>query len=60
MMKQLTTPYYIIYEDRLRDNLRLIKSVEQRAGVKIIMAFKANAAWRTFRVLQGIYCQLAQ
>lgn len=56
MMKQLTTPYYIIYEDRLRDNLRLIKSVEQRAGVKIIMAFKANAAWRTFDIISE-YCK---
>lgn len=56
MMNQLTTPYYIIYEDRLRDNLRLIKSVEQRAGVKIIMAFKANAAWRTFDIISE-YCK---
>lgn len=45
---QLPTPYYIVYEDRLRRNLNLIDSVRRRAGVEIIMAFKANALWRTF------------
>lgn len=49
---QLTTPYYIIYEDRLRQNLSLITSVAERAGVEIIMAFKANALWRTFDIFR--------
>ena len=44
----LETPYYIIYEDRLRRNLDLITHVAQESGAKIIMAFKANALWRTF------------
>ena len=44
------TPYYIVYEDRLRRNLDLIKHVKESAGVEIIMAFKANALWRTFPV----------
>lgn len=43
---------YVIYENRLRRNLRLITDVAGRAGVKIIMAFKANAAWRTFPVMR--------
>ena len=45
------TPYYIVYEDRLRRNLDLIKHVKESAGVEIIMAFKANALWRTFPVI---------
>ncbi len=45
---QLPTPLYIVYEDRLRANLQLIDSVRRRAGVEIIMAFKANALWRSF------------
>ena len=36
---QLPTPFYIVYEDRLRANLQLIDSVRRRAGVEIIMAF---------------------
>lgn len=46
------TPCYIVYEDRLRDNLALIDSVRKRAGVDIIMAFKANALWKTFPLLR--------
>lgn len=46
------TPYYIVYEDKLRKNLDLIKYVMQQSGVKIIMAFKANALWRTFQIFR--------
>lgn len=51
-IKDISTPFYIVYEERLRRNLQLIKSVEERAGVKIIMAFKANALWKTFPVIR--------
>ncbi|HBI57747.1 MAG: carboxynorspermidine decarboxylase [Duncaniella sp.] len=53
MMKiqDLPTPFYIVYEDRLRRNLSLINRVESEAGVNIIMAFKANALWRTFPII---------
>ena len=46
--QELTTPYYIVYESKLRRNLELIDSVRQRTDVEIIMAFKANALWRSF------------
>ncbi|MCH5241678.1 MAG: carboxynorspermidine decarboxylase [Muribaculaceae bacterium] len=49
--KNIPTPYYIVYEDKLRRNLQLIKEVEERANVKIIMAFKANALWKTFPII---------
>ena len=51
----MQTPYYIVYEDKLRRNLKLIKDVENRAGIKIIMAFKANALWKTFPIIKE-YC----
>ena len=46
------TPYYVVYEQKLRSNLELIDSVRKRAGVDIIMAFKANALWRTFYIIE--------
>lgn len=49
---QLATPYYIVYEDRLRRNLELITDVAKRSGATIIMAFKANALWRTFGIFR--------
>ena len=48
----MKTPYYIVYEDRLRRNLSLIKEVSEKADVKIIMAFKANALWKTFPIIK--------
>ncbi|MCM1449919.1 MAG: carboxynorspermidine decarboxylase [Clostridiales bacterium] len=48
----IPTPFYIVYEDRLRNNLQLINRVEKEAGVKIIMAFKANALWKTFDIVR--------
>lgn len=54
--KEFTTPVFMIYEDRLRHNLSLISEVARRAGVNIIMAFKANAVWRTFPIIKE-YCK---
>ncbi len=51
-INQLPTPFYIIYEDRIRCNLDLIADVAARADVEIIMAFKANALWRTFDIVR--------
>ncbi len=49
---EIKTPFYIVYEDRLRANLELISRVARQADVKIIMAFKANALWRTFPIIR--------
>ena len=51
-MEEFKTPYYIVYEEKLRRNIELITGVAQRTGVDIIMAFKANALWRTFDVFR--------
>ncbi len=48
---RMKTPYYIVYEERLRENLRKLSEVSAHADVKIIMAFKANALWKTFPVI---------
>ena len=55
-MKELKTPYYIVHEDKLRKNLEIIKRISEEANVKIIMAFKANALWKTFGIISE-YCQ---
>lgn len=48
----LPSPCYVVDEARLRRNLSLIRSVEERAGVKIIMAFKAFALWKVFPIIR--------
>ncbi len=55
-INEIPTPFYVVYEDRLRSNLELISEVRRRAGVDIIMAFKANALWRTFGIVRE-YCR---
>lgn len=51
-MNKITTPAYIIDETLLRKNLSLIKSVQERAGVQIILAFKAFAMWKAFPIIR--------
>ena len=51
-INELPTPFYVVYEDKLRRNLSLIDRVKREAGVNIIMAFKANALWRSFPVIK--------
>lgn len=62
-MNNIPTPYYIVYEDRLRANLEKLKRVSIEADLKIIMAFKANALWKTFPIIkeyfQASHCQLS-
>lgn len=52
----ISTPFFIVYEDRLRSNLALISRVGRESGADIIMAFKANALWRTFPIVRE-YCR---
>lgn len=39
-------------EELMRKNLQLIKSVKDRAGIEIILAFKAFAAWKSFPIIR--------
>jgi carboxynorspermidine decarboxylase len=51
-IKQIPTPCYVLDEQLLRNNLSLIKSVKERAGVNIILAFKAFSLWRAFPIVR--------
>ncbi|MDE5642842.1 MAG: carboxynorspermidine decarboxylase [Muribaculaceae bacterium] len=51
-IRDIPTPFYVVYENRLRRNLELIRDVSLRSGADIIMAFKANALWRTFDIIR--------
>jgi carboxynorspermidine decarboxylase len=49
---KIPSPAYVMEESLLRKNLALIKSVKERAGVNIILAFKAFAIWKAFPVIK--------
>ena len=48
---KIPTPCYLIEEELLRSNLRLIKSVKEEAGVDIILAFKGFSMWKVFPIV---------
>ena len=50
-MSQIPSPCYVLEEKLLRQNLELIRSVKERAGVNIILAFKAFAMWKAFPII---------
>lgn len=47
----IPTPCYVLDEQLLRNNLQLIKSVQDAAGIEIIMAFKAFSMWSAFPIV---------
>ena len=48
----LQRPCYVLEEELLRRNLKLIESVSRLADVEIILAFKAFALWKTFPIFR--------
>ncbi len=51
-LDNIPSPCYVMEERLLRNNLALIKSVKERAGVNIILAFKAFALWKSFPIIR--------
>ncbi|MDR0371223.1 MAG: carboxynorspermidine decarboxylase [Prevotellaceae bacterium] len=49
---QIPSPCFVLDETLFRKNLSLIKSVKERAGVEIILAFKSFAMWRVFPIVR--------
>ena len=51
-LDQIPSPCYVMEESLLRRNLELIRSVKERAGVEIILAFKSFAMWKSFPIFR--------
>ncbi len=49
---KIPTPCFVLDEDKLRQNLQLIRSVSDKAGVEIILAFKGFSMWSAFPVVR--------
>jgi len=57
---KIPSPAYVLDESLLRRNLALIRSVKERAGVTILLAFKAFALWKAFPIIKEyIACSTA-
>jgi len=47
------SPAYVVDLGRLRHNLAILDSVQQRSGAKILMALKAFSMWSVFPLIRG-------
>ncbi len=48
----IASPAYVVDEAKFRQNLALIQSVKEEAGVNIILAFKAFSMWKLFPIVR--------
>jgi carboxynorspermidine decarboxylase len=49
---KLNTPYYLIHENKLLENLKLIKRIREDSGAKCVLALKCFAAWSAFDLIR--------
>ncbi len=47
----IPSPCFVLEEKKLRKNLKLLRGVREKAGVEIILAFKAFANWKIFPII---------
>ncbi|KAB2932573.1 MAG: carboxynorspermidine decarboxylase [Candidatus Contendobacter sp.] len=51
-MARLTTPYYLIDETRLQNNLKIIQRVREASGAKSVLALKCFSTWAVFDLMR--------
>ena len=49
---KLNTPYYLIYENKLLDNLKKIKKLRDISGAKSLLALKCFSTWAVFKLMR--------
>lgn len=52
----MRTPYFLIDEKKLKENLQILKNVADKSGAKILLAQKAYSCYKTYPYMQGILC----
>lgn len=48
----IETPYYLINENRLLKNLKIIERVKDLSGAKVVLALKCFSAWSVFGLMR--------
>ena len=47
-IKEIPTPAYVIDEKKLKENLQILKDIEDKSGARILLAQKAYSAYQTY------------
>ena len=50
--KQLPTPYFMINESKLLENLEKARQLKQISGAKLVLALKCFSTWGTFDTIK--------
>ena len=48
LRKTMKTPYWLLEEELLENNLKILKHIKEKTGVKILLALKGYALWQSF------------
>ncbi len=51
-MNELSTPYFMIHEDKLIENLEKCKRLKELSGVKLVLALKCFSTWGVFKTIE--------
>jgi carboxynorspermidine decarboxylase len=51
-MTKLSTPYYLIDENKLEKNLKIIQQVREASGAKSVLALKCFSTWSVFDLMR--------
>jgi len=51
-MRKLTTPYYLIDEKKLQNNLKIIQRLRETSGAKAVLALKCFSTWGVFDLMR--------
>ena len=51
ILMQLPSPCWLLEEKKLKNNLEILKNIKDKTGVKILLALKGYALWKSFDVV---------
>jgi carboxynorspermidine decarboxylase len=49
--KNMKTPYWLLEESLLENNLKILKDIKDKTGIKILLALKGYALWQSFDMI---------
>ncbi len=52
ILEQIPTPCWLLEEKLLRRNLEILKNIKDKTGVKILLALKGYALWKSFDLIR--------
>ena len=47
----ISTPMWVLEEEKLKNNLELLKYIKEKTGIKILLALKGFAFWNSFNLI---------